>query len=133
MDGVARGRGRGDIFTPLPLPLPLSLFLTVDRPLGINFSSPQPSTSIKIKDGGHNIRYEIDSTWSRDRNNDYRYFLIGPEITNSIILVGDHAELIPSTKTTSVERDWDGISNDLQNITEDSRKSASDVAEHPKL
>ena len=48
--------------TPLlftPLPPPLSLFLTVDRPLGINFSSPQPSAAIKIKDGGHNIRYEI--------------------------------------------------------------------------
>ena len=58
------------VFPPLPRPLPpysslpylpppLSLFLTVDRPLGINFSSPQPSAAIKIKDGGHNIRYEI--------------------------------------------------------------------------
>ena len=26
-----------------------------------------------------------DAAWSRDRNNDYRYFLIGPEIINSII------------------------------------------------
>ena len=42
-----------------PLPPPISLFLTVDRPLGINFSSPQPSAAIKIKDGDHNIRYEI--------------------------------------------------------------------------
>ena len=46
---------------PLPLPPPLSLFLTVDRPLSINFHSPQPSAAIKIKDGGHNIRYEITS------------------------------------------------------------------------
>ena len=45
------------LFTPLPPPL--SLFLTVDSPLGIKFSSPQPSAAIKIKDGGHNIRYEI--------------------------------------------------------------------------
>ena len=45
------------IFTPLPPPL--SLFLTVDRPLGINFYSPQPFDAIKIKDGGQNIRYEI--------------------------------------------------------------------------
>ena len=50
-------REDGEIFTPLPPSL--SLFLTVDRPLGINFSSPQPSAAIKIKDGGHNIRYEI--------------------------------------------------------------------------
>ena len=57
--GVGGGGGekRRVIFTPLPPPL--SLFLTVDRPLGINFSSPQPSAAIKIKDGGHNIRYEI--------------------------------------------------------------------------
>ena len=33
--------------------------LTVDCPLGINFYSPQPSAAIKIKDGGHNIHYEI--------------------------------------------------------------------------
>ena len=57
---VEVGGGGGEkrrLFTPLPPPL--SLFLTVDRPLGINFSSPQSSAAIKIKDGGHNIRYEI--------------------------------------------------------------------------
>ena len=47
----------GEIF--IPLPTPLFLFLTVDRPLSLNFSSPQPSAAIKIKDGYHNIRYEI--------------------------------------------------------------------------
>ena len=34
-------------------------FFIFHRPLGINFYSPQPSAAIKIKDGGHNIRYEI--------------------------------------------------------------------------
>ena len=49
---------RCNLHSPTP---PLSLFLTVDRPLGINFYSPQPSAAIKIKDGSHNIRYQI--TW----------------------------------------------------------------------
>ena len=39
---------------------------------------------------------------------------------------------IPSTKTTSVERDWDGILNSLQMITEDSRKSASRHSRTPE-
>ena len=56
MVGVGGGEGR-KIFTPLPPPL--SLFMNVNHPLGINFSSPQPFTAIKIKDGGQNIRYEI--------------------------------------------------------------------------
>ena len=38
---------------------PLSLFLTVDRPLVQIYFSPQPSAAIKIKNGGHSIRYEI--------------------------------------------------------------------------
>ena len=33
------------------------------------------------------IEPPIVSAWSRHQNNDYRYFLIGPEITNSIISV----------------------------------------------
>ena len=36
---------------------------------------------------------------------------------------GQHYQ-IPSTKTTSVERDWDRTFNSLQIITEDSQKSA---------
>ena len=44
-------------FTPRPPFLPL--LLIVDRPLGTNLLSPQPSAAIKIKNGGHNIRYEI--------------------------------------------------------------------------
>ena len=48
--------GRRNLHSLTPTHL---LFLTVDRPLGINFSSPQPSAAIKIKDGDHNIRYEI--------------------------------------------------------------------------
>ena len=40
-------------------PPPLSLFLTVDHPLGANFFFlSQPSTAIKIKDGGHSFRWE---------------------------------------------------------------------------
>ena len=42
-------------------------------------------------------------------------------------------ERLLSKKTTSIERDWDGNLMDLENITEDARKSAGDVAEHPKL
>ena len=45
------------IFTPLTLSL--SLFFTIDRPLVQIYFSPQPSAAIKIKDGGHNVRYEI--------------------------------------------------------------------------
>ena len=41
-----------------PPPPPLSLFLTVDHPLGANFFLSQPSTAIKIKDGGHSFRWE---------------------------------------------------------------------------
>ena len=47
----------GKIFTPLTLSL--SLFFTIDRPLVQICFSPQPSAAIKIKDGGHNVRYEI--------------------------------------------------------------------------
>ena len=61
--GGRGGEGRKDSVILTPLPPSLSLFLTVDHPLGINFPSPQPSTPIKIKDGGHNIRYEITQHW----------------------------------------------------------------------
>ena len=56
------------VFPPLPRPLPPYSSLPYPHPSpyfwpstapGINFSSPQPSAAIKIKDGGHNIRYEI--------------------------------------------------------------------------
>ena len=58
--GVGAGERRKDfILIFIPLPPPFFLFLTVDHPLGINLSSPQPPAAIKIKDGGHNIRYEI--------------------------------------------------------------------------
>ena len=33
--------------------------MTVDLPLVQIYFSPQPSTAIKIKEGGHNFRYEI--------------------------------------------------------------------------
>ena len=40
----------------LPSSPTISLFLIVDRLLGTNFFSPQPSAAIKIKDGHHNFR-----------------------------------------------------------------------------
>ena len=49
------GGGKGlIIFTPPPL----SLFLTIDCPLGTNLFLSQPSTAIKIKDGGHKFCLE---------------------------------------------------------------------------
>ena len=46
------------VLSPSSAP-PLSLFLTASAPLVQIYFSPQPSASIKIKDGAHNIRYEI--------------------------------------------------------------------------
>ena len=42
-----------------PYPHPSPYFLPSTAPLVQIYFSPQPSTVIKIKDGGHNIRYEI--------------------------------------------------------------------------
>ena len=46
------------VISPSSAP-PLSLFLTASAPLVQIYFSPQPSASIKIKDGAHSIRYEI--------------------------------------------------------------------------
>ena len=48
------GEGKG-YFLHSPTP---SLFLTIDCPLGTNLFLSQPSTAIKIKDGGHNFCLE---------------------------------------------------------------------------
>ena len=45
------------VLSPSSAP-PLSLFLTASAPLVQIYFSPQPSASIKIKDGAHNIRYK---------------------------------------------------------------------------
>ena len=44
-------------FTPRPHPSPY--FWSLTAPLVQIYFSPQPSAAIKIKNGGHNIRYEI--------------------------------------------------------------------------
>ena len=56
---VGEGGGGREKLIFTSSPSPLSLLLTFERPPGTNLFSPQPSAVIKIKDGGHNFRYEI--------------------------------------------------------------------------
>ena len=53
---AVRVDGGGNL--PFLSPTPLLIFDCI-RPLVQIYFSPQPSASIKIKDGAHNIRYEI--------------------------------------------------------------------------
>ena len=58
VDGWGRGRGNAKLFTPQPAPSPSPYYLLLLTPLvQISFIS-QSSTVVKIKDGGHNFRYE---------------------------------------------------------------------------
>ena len=60
-----RGGGGGKHNIHIPPPPSLYLFLTIAHPLGTNVSfSPQPTTAIKIKDGGPIVAKKILSTHS---------------------------------------------------------------------
>ena len=53
------GGGREKKKTPLPHTHPSPYFWPSTAPLVQIYFSPQPSAAIKIKNGGHSIRYEI--------------------------------------------------------------------------
>ena len=55
---VGGGEGREVNFTPPPPPPSISLFWSSTAPLVQIYFPPQPSASIKIKDGGYNFREE---------------------------------------------------------------------------